>query len=133
MYEWSSEQQDLLLITGHTHQPVFESLTHVERLQRDRQQALYELNPAWAEALQNEIEWRKEQQNEWPTDYLKTKPTYFNTGCCCYSDGDITGIEITDGSIRLIKWKTKDGSAKREVLEEATLDNLAKKISERKS
>ena len=128
MYEWSSEQQDLLLITGHTHQPVFESLTHVERLQRDRQQALYESNPAWAEALQNEIDWRKEEQREWPTDYLKTKPTYFNTGCCCYSDGDITGIEISGGFIRLIKWKTKNGSTAREVLSESTLENLVTKI-----
>ena len=34
MYEWSSQQKNLLLITGHTHQPVFESLTHLERLQR---------------------------------------------------------------------------------------------------
>ncbi|HUQ97484.1 MAG TPA: metallophosphoesterase, partial [Chitinophagaceae bacterium] len=28
MYEWSALQNDLILITGHTHQPVFESLTH---------------------------------------------------------------------------------------------------------
>ena len=34
MYEWSSQQKNLVLITGHTHQPVFESLTHFERLQR---------------------------------------------------------------------------------------------------
>ncbi len=34
MYEWSSQQKNLLLITGHTHQPVFESLTLLERLQR---------------------------------------------------------------------------------------------------
>src|SRR5688572_28677605 len=30
MYEWSYGQKNLLLITGHTHQPVFESLTHIE-------------------------------------------------------------------------------------------------------
>src|SRR3954470_10097957 len=34
MYEWSSTQENLILITGHTHQPVFESLTVVERLNR---------------------------------------------------------------------------------------------------
>ncbi|RYY95508.1 MAG: metallophosphoesterase, partial [Chitinophagaceae bacterium] len=34
MYEWSAAQPRLLLVTGHTHQPVFESLTHIERLYR---------------------------------------------------------------------------------------------------
>ena len=32
MYEWSSVEKNVLLITGHTHQPVFMSLTHLERL-----------------------------------------------------------------------------------------------------
>ena len=32
MYEWSSAEKNTLLITGHTHQPVFMSLTHLERL-----------------------------------------------------------------------------------------------------
>lgn len=33
-----------------------------------------------------------------------TKPCYFNTGCCCYLDGDITGLELADGEIRLVRW-----------------------------
>jgi hypothetical protein len=32
------------------------------------------------------------------------KPSYFNSGCCAYSDGSITGIEIADGEIRLVRW-----------------------------
>jgi predicted phosphodiesterase len=32
MYEWSVKQPNTILITGHTHQPVFKSLTHLERL-----------------------------------------------------------------------------------------------------
>lgn len=31
-------------------------------------------------------------------------PWYFNSGCCSYGDGDITGIEIRDGSIWLVRW-----------------------------
>jgi hypothetical protein len=46
------------------------------------------------------------------------KPTYFNSGCCCFSDGDITGIEIENGSIRLIKWTSNDHQPQRCVLEE---------------
>lgn len=98
MYEWSSQQQDLFLITGHTHQPVFESLTHFERIQR----------------------------SEDPTGqkFRNVRPCYFNTGCCCYDDGDITGIEISEGQIRLIKWTGKNGSSERVVLERAEIEKI---------
>ena len=52
---------------------------------------------------------------------MNMKPSYFNTGCCCFSDGDITGIEIADGCIKLIKWSEEKG---REVLEERGLEEL---------
>ncbi len=39
MYKWSALHNNLLLITGHTHQPVFESLTLLERLYRQMQAA----------------------------------------------------------------------------------------------
>lgn len=99
MYEWSSQQRDLFLITGHTHQPVFESLTHFERIQR----------------------------SEDPTGkvFQNIKPSYFNTGCCCYDDGDITGIEISEGEIRLVKWTSKQGTITRIVLEGASLEKLS--------
>ncbi len=52
------------------------------------------------------------------------RPYYFNTGCCCYSDGDITGIEIAEDMIRLIKWKKNGAVSVREVLEEMKLSDL---------
>lgn len=53
------------------------------------------------------------------------KPNYFNTGCCCFDDGDITGIEIAGGKIKLIKWKYNgDSASERIVLEETELKNL---------
>jgi hypothetical protein len=51
-------------------------------------------------------------------------PSYFNTGCCCFSDGDITGIEITEGVIRLVKWDQEGKNVNRIILEEAQLDYL---------
>ncbi len=98
MYEWSSQQADQFLITGHTHQPVFESLTHYERQQRSA-------NPAFH-------------------DFIGIKPIYFNTGCCCYVDGDITGLELSDSEIRLIKWTSKSGKPERVVLEQASWSRL---------
>lgn len=33
------------------------------------------------------------------------KPCYFNTGACSYGNGNISGIEISNGKIRLIEWE----------------------------
>jgi hypothetical protein len=59
MYEWSAQQSNLLLITGHTHQPVFESLTHIERLYRQLLFARKQNDGSMIEAIQKEIEFRK--------------------------------------------------------------------------
>ena len=128
MYEWSVTQNNLILITGHTHQPVFESLTHLERLHRQRKQAISEANPEWARAIEDEIRFRNLETESITTDYLKTRPSYFNSGCCCFVDGDISGIELADGCIRLIKWEAKDGKPKRILLEESTLEQLGSKL-----
>jgi predicted phosphodiesterase len=125
MYEWSSLQNNLMLITGHTHQPVFESLTHLERLHRKQQQALYDQNPTWAKAIEDEIQWRRVEDNSLSPDYMKMRPSYFNSGCCCFADGDITGIEIAEGFIRLIKWKKNV----RQILEETALEKILEKLS----
>ena len=129
MYEWSTAQQNLLLITGHTHQPVFESLTHIERLYRQLQIAQQMNDGTMLGLLQEEIKKRKFEYDHISDEYLTMKPTYFNSGCCCNNDGDITGIEIDSGELRLIKWAAKDGKPKREILEEETLETLLKNIS----
>jgi predicted phosphodiesterase len=116
MYEWSSHQQDLLLITGHTHQPVFESLTHLERLKRE-------------EAMKQGEKGPQDRMKVPSMDFFsKIKPTYFNTGCCCYDDGDITGIEISDGFIKLIKGEEINGKSARIELENNSLLELAKQL-----
>ena len=98
MYEWSSHKRNLILITGHTHKPVFAS-------------GKYTVD--------------KDHQINIPEATATLKPGYFNTGCCCFSDGDITGIEIADGFIRLIKWHSDNGVPARSVLEEKTLEEIA--------
>lgn len=49
-------------------------------------------------------------------------PIYFNTGCCSYGNGNITGIEITQGDLRLIEWV--DGDHEPTVLNEKSLDDI---------
>ena len=124
MYDWSAAQKNLILITGHTHQPVFESLTHIERLYRSLLFARQVNDGGMIDSLQKEIQLRKFEYTNISPDYLSLKPTYFNTGCCCFNDGDITGIELEEDCIRMIKWNTRTGSPQRMILEEAALAEL---------
>jgi predicted phosphodiesterase len=121
MYEWSSKQDGVLLITGHTHQPVFESLTLLESLVLQLDGARRNNELELVHTLESEI---RNRQVELPVAlnmYDKIQPSYFNSGCCCYSDGDITGIEIEGGCIRLIRWKTTPECCNRSVLAEKKL------------
>ena len=102
MYEWSKTKRDLLLVTGHTHKPVFAS-------------GLYSNHPSNRiyEGELTDIDTRNTM-----------KPSYFNSGCCCYNDADITGIEIADDKIALIKWHWVNNASERVVLEEAELKKV---------
>ena len=128
MYEWSSLQKDTLLITGHTHQPVFESLTHLERLYRQLQWCTQQKDEAKLKEVKGEILKREAGFTAVALDYMVMKPSYFNTGCCCYSDGDITGIEISGGLIRLVKWTTVSGKPERIDLEKISLEELCSRL-----
>ena len=124
MYEWSATQKDTILITGHTHQPVFESLTHIERLNRQWFHAKEKNDMDTVKKIYDEVEPFRERFDTIELDYSKYAPSYFNSGCCCFSDGDITGIEIENGFIRLVKWKLVDGTSQRVLLEEKPLTEL---------
>ncbi|MES2457988.1 MAG: metallophosphoesterase [Bacteroidota bacterium] len=124
MYNWTAKQNNLVLITGHTHQPVFNSLTHLERTYQRIEEAKKNGDQQTRQKLEAEL-LAGNISGESSPRLFASKNTYFNTGCCCFSDGDITGIEIEDGHIRLIEWK-KDaaGIPQRLVLEETALENL---------
>jgi UDP-2,3-diacylglucosamine pyrophosphatase LpxH len=124
MYEWSAEQNGLLLITGHTHQPVFESLTHIERLYRQLLFARQQKDEGMEKELETEINKRKFNSADANPDYLGMKPTYFNSGCCCFDDGEITGIEISEGCLRLVEWRNINNVITRTILEESPLTEL---------
>ncbi|MEO8885647.1 MAG: metallophosphoesterase [Mucilaginibacter sp.] len=123
MYEWSSKRKNTLLITGHTHQPVFRSLTELEIIYEKLDAAKKAKNEAEVADYQNRIDKLHLEGNTMP-DFKGYLDTYFNSGCCCFDDGDITGIEIEDGYIRLIKWEYKGKESVRMILEESLLDDL---------
>lgn len=119
MYEWSSKRKHTVLITGHTHQPVFRSLTELEILY----EKLGHAKGAEAATFQAKID-KLHLKDSRPPDFKGYLDSYFNSGCCCFDDGDITGIEIADNCIRLIKWEYKGKESVRMVLEESKLDDL---------
>jgi len=125
MYQWSATQKNMLFISGHTHKPVFASLDHVERLTKQIEEAKAKGDTQRAATLQAELDKRKAEYAGKQFHKTMVVPSYFNTGCCCFFDGDITGIEITDGEIQLIKWEeTANGGSHRKVLEHAPLRYL---------
>jgi predicted phosphodiesterase len=129
MYQWAAGQDRLMLIAGHTHRPVWSSRTHLEKLQ-DQLRAL-EARPASPERdrlireKQDEIEKRRARMGDC-NDVPKPRKCYFNAGCCRYDDGDITGMELEDGVLRLLKWSATPpgGSSARMVLEEDLVEAI---------
>lgn len=128
MYEWSIAQKNVILITGHTHQPVFNSLTHLERLYLRLEEAQELKDAAAIAAIENEIPKRRREYDFLNHSFRNMNPSYFNTGCCCFEDGNITGMEISGDAIRLIRWSKINGVSTRSVAEEDKLLDLAKRI-----
>ncbi|MDH5804920.1 MAG: hypothetical protein OEZ54_07020 [Gemmatimonadota bacterium] len=114
MYEWARRQQKMILIAGHTHRPIWSSKTHLQKLEAELE--ALDRTPqsptrdAAIEKKKKEIEERKEKYPPC-NDTIKSVPCYFNTGCCRFDDGDITGMEIENGSLRLIKWANDERTA----------------------
>jgi len=131
MYTWAAEKNDLVLIAGHTHNPVFVSRLHVPTLERLEGKLidpnLVPMTPSQSkqmEFIQEEIERAKAVAAESPLEAVAEEREclcYFNSGCCSYFNGDCTGIEIADGEIRLVRWSTDLDDPANRVLEVADL------------
>jgi predicted phosphodiesterase len=111
MYDWSATQQQLIFISGHTHKPVFASLDHIDLLTHQLQDAKQAGDETAIKKIETDLATYTKQYEGKKFVKSMAYPSYFNTGCCCFDDGDISGIEIEGGYIRLIKWETKDGAA----------------------
>ncbi len=128
MYEWAVQQPNLVLVTGHTHQPVFKSLTHLERLYLQLEEADAKKDEGLINKIRAEIPKRRRPYNFVNHSLKNMIPSYFNTGCCCFADGTITGIEIGFGKICLVKWSYINGVPTRTIAEEALLTEIAERI-----
>ena len=134
LYTWAEKQNKLVLIAGHTHRPVFKSRSHHAQIkeQLDALEEQLAARPDDAE-LRNkaalcfaELEWVRAQEFQQPGQEATVpmkRPCYFNTGCCSFFDGDITGIEIAGGEFRLMRWPDQN-KPKRCILEFAEIKSV---------
>ncbi len=140
MYRWAqAAKKRLVLITGHTHYPVFESKTHEEQLVEEMaavpadETLTDDEKQTKIATLAAKLEWVRAQQSQGEAaaepDLANMMPCYFNTGCCSFSDGDITGLEIADGEIRLIKWPGDEGADGPRILARASLDAVFNRLN----
>jgi UDP-2,3-diacylglucosamine pyrophosphatase LpxH len=127
MYRWAASQEKVILVAGHTHRPVWSSRTHLQKLEMElarlRERADSEELADEIAALERQVEERRAKSPPCE-DELGTASVYFNTGCCKFEDGDITGVELLDGELRLVKWWSEPGPAGPIVLERGRLEDF---------
>ncbi len=135
LYRWSSQQKKQILIAGHTHRPVFESIVDQKQLKYEIVAVRSTLEQAPQDReyqrklsqLEEELAWaRQTQRGQFALEQIEQpiKPSYYNSGCCCYPDGSITGLELVAGEIRLVRWQVDNGKGIRTVLARALLADV---------
>jgi predicted phosphodiesterase len=139
MFEWSRRhtQDPLVLITGHTHKPVFRRRLPSGALPGGvPAPGEAEARAALAAATTEDERARAHAMLEfvatepWGAPPIALDPPcYFNSGCCSFGDGDVTGIEIVDGEIRLVRWPDDDGSPLPHVLDSAPLRDVLAEVA----
>jgi predicted phosphodiesterase len=122
MYHWAEKKKGLVLVAGHTHLPVFESKDHIGAIERGIEKARAASDLRQVAELRAKIELaRAREREQGGPGFSMLKPCYFNTGCCSFSDGDVTGIEIAQGQIKLVRWPDDAGEPKPKTLAYANL------------
>lgn len=130
MFEWARGRAERpILIAGHTHHPVFGGTKPKRQAERSSDVVEHDLeqrrssggtNLEELAVLRAELEEVRTKPYGEPAREI-SPPCYFNTGCCSFGDGDVTGIEIKEGKIRLVRWLDDDYQPRPKVLAEAEL------------
>jgi UDP-2,3-diacylglucosamine pyrophosphatase LpxH len=119
MYDYAARRPGMVLIAGHTHHPVWEGMGLQQAMAQLRDQGIGPLaDSAW---LQDQV--------KGAVTLPAMKPCYFNTGCCSYRFGSISGIEIADGEIRLVTWQDPESPRRVEVFPPAQLRDVLARLA----
>jgi UDP-2,3-diacylglucosamine pyrophosphatase LpxH len=132
LFAWArSHPAKPVLIAGHTHKPVFGTSTPPKPKHRPLSDVEAQLADARTKSpverdkiarLRAELGWIEAiGRSTEPAPMPIEPPCYFNTGCCSFPDGDVTGLEIADGMIRLVRWPDAEDNALPRILVEDDL------------
>jgi UDP-2,3-diacylglucosamine pyrophosphatase LpxH len=135
MFQWARKRPEkLVLIAGHTHRPVFSDPKVKKERTPDEVDAELKLlretpdrTPDGLASLRAEYELVRTEQFGDPPKKMPL-PCYFNTGCCSYGDGDVTGIEISGGRIRLVRWLDDEAAPMFKQLADESLRDILKAV-----
>jgi UDP-2,3-diacylglucosamine pyrophosphatase LpxH len=117
MAKWADTKDGTALVAGHTHRPVFpgtqppehEELERAERaLEESREMGVDQPGARADRELARVARLRAPAHRP----IVLERPSYFNTGCCSFGDGDVTGLEFSGGAVRLIRWLDDQGESK---------------------
>lgn len=116
----------VVTIAGHTHHPIFpgtEAPGHADPARTAAaKKALDDARAGGADrdeltAKRADYELARGRDRPKPVRTTPNEPpSYFNTGCCCFPDGDVTALELSGGAIRLVRWLDNDGNAASQAL-----------------
>jgi len=143
-YQWAKSNK-VLIICGHTHRAIFASKSFLETCKDQLIQLKQEIRRGGlstediekrkAEVKELRLKIRREKRKGRKITSVETgnhpRPNYFNTGCGTYDDG-ITGIELVDDKIKLVKWhrdpKQPGQAPYRKLYEEANLNDVVQQV-----
>jgi hypothetical protein len=121
-----------VVIAGHTQRPVFidntPRSTASERSLKELNDDLVSLRaseiaePQALGHVRAELEFRLAEERR-PVNATPPvdPPCYLNPGGCASPTGEVTGLELAEGEVRLVRWPDKDNRPEREVLRRADL------------
>jgi predicted phosphodiesterase len=134
LYKWG-KRNGMIVVAGHTHLAYFESISvtrlfrkivdHLDKTLREGPASNLENNKR--DDLGRKRNFMMAHDRFWKKNESLPKgalPLYFNSGCCRYEDG-LTGIEISEGRLALVKWTSVAGTApERNVLASRRLSDI---------
>jgi len=129
LYNWAVEQEGLVLIAGHTHHPVFFQRETIDDLEHALEKARNKGDPDEIARGRASLEFARVREST--RGFMMDQPCYFNSGCCCFADGDITGLEVDSGMIRLVRWPDDRGKPQPTCLTEMKLKDVFREVAEK--
>jgi hypothetical protein len=134
LVSWADEHPDrLVLVAGHTHRPVFpgtappDAAKELAAAQAAFDAASGDELPSARAALERAKARKHRDKGYRPPK--QARPAYFNSGCCSFGDGDVTGLVIDRGKVSLVRWLDNDGRAAAQELESGDLREIFSRVA----